>query len=148
MHICKYAHMHIYARMQVCTTLLKALNKNLFNKSCQGICTYDNNVDHLLWNHLVTKCSFRHNSSFKEKGSLVYPCARLILIWTNLYRLTNAINQSKYVLNVQCTVYSLDNSLKAVTFDNVWKYNSHNPFVLCLTMFDNITHTIHLYYVW
>ena len=36
-------------------------------------------VDHLIWNHLVTKCSFRHDSSFNKNGSLVSSRARFFL---------------------------------------------------------------------
>ena len=63
-HICKYVHICKYASMRVCKYALIC-------KYAQGICTYDVNVDQLIWNNLVKKYSFRHNSSFNKNRSLV-----------------------------------------------------------------------------
>ena len=90
MQVWTYVSMHIYASMQVCTTLLKP-TKNLFNKSCLGICTYDDNVDHLIWNHLVTKCSFRHNlnEATKQKTGLTLVVEEYALMMEMPYRPVN-----------------------------------------------------------
>ena len=73
MQVCKYASMQVCTYAHICKY---ASMHNLTEATKQkGICTYDDNVDHLIWNHLVTKGSFR-NSSFNKNGSDVSSRAR------------------------------------------------------------------------